>query len=307
MPGIGLIINPKSKQNKKNPARIKKIEEVFNNQGIYRLTHDMEGLREAAKEFKKEKIDILCINGGDGTNHMTLSAFMQEYEEKDFPLVALITGGTMNTYATSIGIKDNAFKMLKKVIYNYNNKIPFKTIEQPLMKINDRYGVLFGTGVIDRWMREYYKEGADGAKTAIKLILRGIYSTIMGTEEAKYYFKFEKIKLTVDGVTSKIEEFSTIAAGTIREMGLGFTPFYRAYEDMNKFHLLALAIKPLYFLPQFAKIYFGKPIKAKQFAEHLASEAILEGENIYYMIDGENLDPVNRITIKAGPIIKIII
>ena len=50
-------------------------------------------------------IGLLAISGGDGTNHVTLSGFIDVYAGAALPQIALLRGGTMNTVANAIGVR----------------------------------------------------------------------------------------------------------------------------------------------------------------------------------------------------------
>ena len=82
MSGIGVISNPKSRKNKKDPELMKKLGYILGDNGISYQTNTIDDIYKVAEEFRKKKIDILCINGGDGTNHVTLSVFLQVYKEE---------------------------------------------------------------------------------------------------------------------------------------------------------------------------------------------------------------------------------
>ena len=67
-------------------------------------TETLDEVRGLAREFKEKGIDILGISGGDGTNHRTLSTFLEVYGETPLPKIALLRGGTMNNLANQLGI-----------------------------------------------------------------------------------------------------------------------------------------------------------------------------------------------------------
>src|SRR5690349_19758362 len=105
MPGIGIIANPHSKLNKQNPERHELLGYILGQQGQLRLTESLEHLSKVAAEFHQKKIDILAINGGDGTISRTLTAIVNEYKGDPLPPIALLRGGTMNVLAQNLGVK----------------------------------------------------------------------------------------------------------------------------------------------------------------------------------------------------------
>src|SRR5262249_53371275 len=89
MPGIGLITNPRSRLNQRDPSRMRKWSYLLGTHGTAEATKSLDDLYRVAEEFKKERIDILGISGGDGTLHHTLTAVIQTYGDQPLPLVAI--------------------------------------------------------------------------------------------------------------------------------------------------------------------------------------------------------------------------
>ena len=99
MSGIGIILNPHSRSNRQNPERIKRLGFIVGDKGSCKLTNDIRDLPEIVHEFREKQIDILGISGGDGTNHCTLTTFINEYKDTPLPTIAFLRGGTMNAIA----------------------------------------------------------------------------------------------------------------------------------------------------------------------------------------------------------------
>src|SRR5215470_977396 len=105
MPGIGVITNPRSRANLRDPSKARKLGYLIGSHGSAQATKSLDDLYRVCEEFKKERIDVLGISGGDGTLHHTLTAMIRTYgDELALPPVAILRGGTMNTIARSFGI-----------------------------------------------------------------------------------------------------------------------------------------------------------------------------------------------------------
>src|SRR3989338_4056966 len=148
MPGIGVVLNPHSKRYRKNPAKLKRMGFIVGNKGNFAPTNDLHDIRRVAEEFKKNEIDILALSGGDGTNHRTLTTFIEVYGDQPLPKVTLLRGGTLNTLAFSCGILGSPEKILSNLLYKYHEDEPFETTEIDIMNINGHYGFIWGLGVI---------------------------------------------------------------------------------------------------------------------------------------------------------------
>ena len=79
---IKLINNPNSGHNRKNPKHIEKLSQILGEKvDLPRL----EELESTIGQYKKEKIDILAIAGGDGTIHQVISAVHRVYQREPWP------------------------------------------------------------------------------------------------------------------------------------------------------------------------------------------------------------------------------
>src|SRR5687767_12512499 len=117
---------------------------LLGSRGSAEATRSLDDLYRAAEEFKAAEIDILGINGGDGTIHVTLTAFLQVYGEAPLPRVALLRGGTLNTIANGLGIAGDSQRLLYEVIDRYHQNEEMATREQAILQIGDRYGFIWG-------------------------------------------------------------------------------------------------------------------------------------------------------------------
>src|SRR5262249_23225984 len=152
-------------------------------------TKSLDDLYRVCEEFKKERIEILGISGGDGTMHHTLTAMIQTYADQEMPLVAILRGGTMNTIANSLGIKGETPKLLFELVDKHHRKIPLDTVDKEMLQVGDKYGFIFGNGIIYNFMHEYYSTGKPSPSTAAKLISSCAASTVVGGELAKRVYK----------------------------------------------------------------------------------------------------------------------
>ena len=95
MPGIGVILNPYSRKYKNNPEMAKHMGFIVGDKASCKATEDLADLRRVAEEFKTRDIDILAINGGDGTIHCTLTTFLNVYGNKPLPKIANLFTNTL--------------------------------------------------------------------------------------------------------------------------------------------------------------------------------------------------------------------
>ncbi len=307
MPGIGVVLNPHSKRYKKNPEKLKRMGFIVGDKGSCESTKDLHDIRRVAEEFKEKQIDILALSGGDGTNHKTLTTFIQVYGEVPLPKVTFLRGGTLNTVAFSCGIYGTPEKILSNLLYKYHEDEPFETKEVEMMKVNDSYGFIWGLGVIYNFMDAYYKQGSPSPAQAAWTLARSIGSAITNGPFACKMFERMDGNVTVNGQAWPFKNYSAIYAGSIEYLGLSFRVFYLAH-DRGKFHAIGFSLSPRNVLRYVPLMFLGRPSGCPDLMEAAATEMIVQlAEPKPYTIDGDMYPPIDRFVITPGPRLTVIV
>lgn len=245
MSGLGIIINPHSRANRNKTGRAEQFGFIVGDRGTCHETKTLEDVKRLAQEFKERDIDILGISGGDGTYHLTLSIFMDVYKDKPLPKIAFLRGGTMNNIATELGIRGKSEKILSNLILKYHRGESFEEKNLRLMKINDKYGFIFGFGLMNRFMEVYHsRKGYPSPQRAAWVLARcGLSALVNGKFIARMSERIE-VETRVDGELMAYKNFTIVFVSTIKNLGLGFKTLYRAYERQNGFHFLGFSVTP---------------------------------------------------------------
>jgi diacylglycerol kinase (ATP) len=307
VPGIGVITNPRSRVNKRDPSRMRQLGYLLGSRGSAEATRSIDDLYRAAEEFKAAGIDILGINGGDGTIHVTLTAFLQIYGDSPFPKIAILPGGTLNTVAHGMGIKGNPQTVLYEVIDRYHQGEDLPTVGCNVMRIGDRYGFIFGNGIIANFLEAYYATGRPSPIMGARVLGRAIGAVMFRTAFAKRLFKRFVGRVTVDGEVWARNDFVTLTAGTQPEIGLGFKPFYRCHEKEGAFALIGIHCKPFSLITDLARIHAGKPMRRDKCISAVPREVLLQSDEPFaYTIDGDLYQGATELRIATGPRLSLI-
>ena len=215
MPGIGVITNPRSRANKRDPSRMRRLGYLIGDRGSAAATRSLDDLYRVAEEFKRADIDILGINGGDGTIHHTLTAFIKTYGDKPLPHIAILRGGTMNTIATSYNIHGEPSALLFELVDKYHNDEPFEVFDKEVIGVGDAYGFIFGAGVVHNFLEAYYATGNPSPAVAARLVLRAVGSAMVGGQLASHLTRRLHARVTVDGDVWARDDFITVAAACV--------------------------------------------------------------------------------------------
>ncbi|MBV9946523.1 MAG: sphingosine kinase [Myxococcales bacterium] len=325
MSGIGVVVNPRSGRNLRDPGAASRLARTLGDHGVVRQARSIDELYRIAEDFRTVDIDVLAISGGDGTNHVTLTGFLDVYGRASMPQVALLRGGTMNTVANSVGVRQGKPDgLLGRLVRQYalRGALELENVERHVMRIGPpasshenekaRYGFLFGTGVVHGFLSEYYRlgHGDPSPLVAAKTLARGIASTLVRGETIRRMAQpFRGAVALEDGTSWGERDFLAIAAGTIPHIGLQFKPFHRYAEQAGRFHLLGIHASPLSFVRELPRIHRGAPMRAGKALEALCTRAIVRGAGgrVAYMIDGDLHENVGELEIAIGPRVKLVV
>lgn len=307
MPGIGLITNPRSRAYKRDPSKPRKLGTLIGSQGQAEATRSLDDLYRVCEEFKKERIDVLGISGGDGTLHHTLTAIIKTYGDQPLPRVAILRGGTMNTIANSLGIRGETRSLLLELVDKQRRSVlsEIPAFDKAILQVGDRYGFIFGNGIIYNFLHEYYSTGHPSPSTAAQLIARAAASTMVRGPLSRRIYRRFRARVTVDGERWAWDDFTAVAASVVAQIGLGFKPFYRCDEDPARFAMLGIHTNALGFVTELPAIHRGRPMRRDKVIDVVAGEALFEplvdeGE-LEYIIDGDTYTCAGPLRLQTGP------
>lgn len=308
MSGIGVILNPYSKKYKKDPHKARRMGFIVGDKASCKETEDLDDLRRVAEEFKTRDIDILAISGGDGTNHWTLTTFIQVYGDKPLPKIVFLRGGTLNTVASFTGTRGSSEDILSNLLVKYHEDIPFETKNLLITKINNEYGFIFGIGVIRRFMEAYYKNGQPSTAMALKTLVHAIGSAIGNGVFARQMFDRFDAEVVVNGHRWPYANYSALYTGSINQLGLNFKVYYLVDSNPGKFHAIGFSLPPRNVLPYVPFMFLGGPSGCPNLLEEVGTTMTIKLEKpLPYTIDGDLKDPVDAFHISCGPELTVLV
>jgi len=281
---------------------------------MVREAHSIDELYRIAEDFQRLEIDVLGISGGDGTNHVTLTGFIDVYKTKSLPQVAFLRGGTMNTVANSIGVpRGKPEGLLDRLIHAYADRSahPLANVERRVMRIGTTYGFLFGTGAVYGFLAEYYRSGSGRPSpvVAAKTLLSGVGSALVGGEiVSRIAAKWQGWVELDDGTTWEERDYFSVAGGTIDQIGLDFKPFYRWGEKEGCFHILGIHTSAMGFVADLPRIWRARPMRDGKTYEATVPRATLHSADgiMRYMIDGDLHESKGPLEVTVGPRVQIL-
>jgi len=322
MPGIGVVVNPRSRKNQRDPKAASRLAQTLGDDGVVREARSREELHAIAEDFKRLGIDVLGISGGDGTNHVTITGFLDVYGDTALPPLALLRGGTMNTVANALGVPRDGRGpegLLERLKRDYAGRAsqPIRGVERHVLRVTPAaepergmYGFLFGTGVVAGFLGEYYRSAQPSPLTAAGTLFRAVGSTLVGGPMIKRMAApFRGAVVLDDGTTWAEGPYLSVAAGTIDQIGLSFRPFHRAAERPGTFHVLGIFAPPLQLVRELPRIWRAEAMRPGRAHEATPTSLVLrpsDGE-CRYMIDGDLHLSRGDLRVDIGPRVKILV
>jgi diacylglycerol kinase family enzyme len=308
MPGLGLITNPHSRANQRDPTLALRLGQALGDGGVVAKPDGLPALRDLLDRWRDSGLHTLAIHGGDGTAHRVVTAMVESWGEAPLPKVALLPGGTMNIIANSLGQRGQPFQLARRLVTD-GPSLP--VMPTWAMRIEGstgvQYGFLFGNGIIGRFLERYYEGGAATPAKAARILARGATSALVGGAYARSLRRPFLGRVLVDGQDWGQGPWTAIAAGTVEQLGLGFRAFHLAPQNPGRLHAIAIGSSIIDLARDLPRVYRGKPL-ARPGNRGVAAQQIelTSSERIGFMIDGDFHTSDHRLLVGLGPCLQVI-
>jgi len=312
MGGIGIVNNPRSRRNQRDPEIARHLRNVLDQDGEVVDASTPDELDRAVERLRAARIDVLGVNGGDGTGHLVLSAFARAYGTEPLPRLLLLKGGAMNTVAHAHAIRGGAERILRRVLARLRVGLPLRTVERDLLRVEadggpPRYGFIFGTGVVVTFLEAYYRCGHPSPVAAAALLIRAVGSAVANGRFAASLVRRERLRVTTDGDEWPDASYLTLAAASVPEIGFGFRVFARCDEQPGFFHAVGVHGSPMQIVRALPRIRRGRPWRRRVAQDEVARELSLEGDAPRYTIDGDLYAAAGVVRVATGPGIEVVL
>ncbi len=311
MSGIGVVVNPRSRQNQRDPRAALRLARKLGDQGVVRTVKSHDDLARIAEDFRRLEIDVLGISGGDGTNYVTITGFLEVYADDPLPALAFLRGGTFNTVANAVGVpRGRPDGLLASLITRYadRGRCPLQWVERHVMRIGNHYGFIFGTGAIYGFIAEYNRSEERNALWAAKVLGRACAKVVTG-QPTIVAQRWEGSVIVDDREVFPDRDYLAIGAGTVDQIGLGFSPFYRCKEEPGTFHILGIHTSAMGFVRKLPDVWHARAMGPEHTYDATARRAVIEarGGVVNYCCDGDPHEHRGPLVVETGPRVRILV
>lgn len=308
--GIAVVTNPRSRQNRRSPHLAGKLAYLLGERGHLAQPQSLPELVDTARRFRDREIDVLAINGGDGTAHVVLTAFLRAYGRDPLPPIALLRGGTMNTVASGLGIRGTPAALLGALVARYHAGEPIAEVQRNILCVpgeTPQYGFLFGNGLISNFLEVYYEGSEPSPTKAAWILARAAWAALTRGPLFDRLMRPIELEIEVDGEAWPKASYLSVGAGTVDDLGLRFRPFFEAPRHPDHLHAVAFGCTPAWIVRDLPRMWLGRPTRAPGTRGAVAKRLVMRANApISYMIDGDFHTGERELTVEVGPRLRLL-
>lgn len=314
---IGVLSNVKAGRSSKRMDRV--LAEVHRHPDLLHLeTHSNRMVPDAVSALASENIDLLVINGGDGTVQHVLTELLSEPRREWLPILAPLRGGRTNMIALDFGARRDAARALRKLVEdNQRGLLEARVMERGVLRVDlgagtgVRYGMFFGAGVLHRAIQLTHRSFPEGRAQGVfgaSLVTLALLARIVAGK-TRGILDPDKIQIALERTPTAADEYVLTMATTLDRLFLRMRPFWGTEDAPIKVTTLTAAAQRL--ATAVPGVMRGRPpawaTPEAGFASHNAEEVALRLD-CGVLLDGELFEPApdRLVTLSAADRVRFV-
>ena len=305
---IGLLNNLRA--GRSNPQVRKILRLLKNYPDVAHIeTTSVRSVPEALASLARQNVELLVVNGGDGTLQYTLTQMLTTDDFPSIPMVAPLRGGRTNMTAMDIGAQRDPVKGLQSLMEDVKaGRIEDRLVDRPLLRVEtlrDRrthYGFFFGAGMIHRAIdltHSIFPPGRSQGSFGAGIVTAGLLMKAIA-KRSDGVLTPDKAQILLDGELVGSGEFTLIIASSLQRLFLKINPFWGLEEAPVRFTAMASNCERT--AAAAPGILRGKPRSFVKPAAGYTSRNVDVAElriDAGFTVDGETIQP------RSGEIVRI--
>lgn len=297
-PKIGVLINPLSGGNRKNLGAVRRVIDE-NPDVLHQDAQTPREVLEALTQFARQEVNLLAVNGGDGTVQAVLTHLFHHQPFQSLPLLAVLQSGTTSMTARDVGFSGSRVKSLMKLFrWAAKGVGQPQIIQRPVLEVMapghpPRCGMFFGAAAIYQGIQYFHRKvntrGLRGEIGPGLTILRFLWAA---ASQRSNFIPAVPIAVALDNLPPRQFESFVVLVSTLERLFLGLYPYWG--RESGPLHYTALRARPRYLLRALPSILrgsrgvYGKPENG--FFSHNVAEVKLNLDS-GFTLDGQLYTP----------------
>ena len=298
---IGVLVNPLSGGNRKGLGAVRNAIAAYP-----RARHcDVQTPQDVLAglvEFARHDVNLVVVNGGDGTVQAVLTALFHHRPFETLPLLAVLQSGTTSMTARDVGFSGSPIKALEKIFrWADGGQGDPVILQRPVLQVrapghDPRYGMFFGTAGIYQGIQYFHRKVSSkrlkGELGPGITITRFLWSALFWRSD---FISPVPITITLDDKPPQQLDCMLLLVSTLERLFLGLYPYWG--DEKTALHYTALRTRPRHLLRTLPFILRGrKNHRARPengYFSHNASQIKLNLDS-GFTLDGQLYTPANR-------------
>jgi hypothetical protein len=300
-PRVGVVINPLSGGNLNGLGNIRRLIYDYP-QIVQRDVQTPQDVLAALRQFARQKVGLLAVNGGDGTVQAVLTALFHYQPFEIQPLLAVLQSGTTSMTARDVGFSGSRIRSLKKLFkWAATGTGNPQVIKRPVLQVQSpghppRYGMFFGASAIYQGIQYFHRKlntkGLRGEIGPGLAILRFLWSAV---RQDSSFMPPVPVSVAMDNQEPHHFDSLVILISTLERLFLRIYPYWGA--ESGPLHYTAVRAHPRNLLRALPAILRGRSgssgTPANGFFSHNAHEIKLNLAS-GFTLDGQLYTPENN-------------
>ncbi|MET3470948.1 hypothetical protein ABIC78_001463 [Novosphingobium sp. 1529] len=300
VPRVGVVSNPRSHRNNGGSRPTELPEAVV----FKREPSSRNELVSIITQFANEGVELIVIDGGDGTVRDVLSVAHMVYRGA-LPRVAVIPSGKTNALAFDLALPAH-WSLGDAIRAHMENRVADRApvhIHWNNNALPDQLGFIFGLGVFSRatlLAQRVHRKGMFNAIAVAMTVLMALLKSLFGGPRNSWR-RGDMARVSRDGVEIFAERVYLMLASTLRQMPVGLRPFGRIRDGLK---FLTVKAPPRALHRNFLAVIKGRESPALEADGYIRRDA----DKVYlsldrgFILDGEQFPGGNLIISRGRPI-----
>jgi hypothetical protein len=267
---------------------------------------------DAMSEFAHRAVDLLTVNGGDGTIHAVLTELFRRPNLEPVPVLALLRSGTASMIARDVGLGGSRQQALQRLLkWVSTGSGSAAVVQRSVLKVlrspnqEPLYGMFFGAACICQGIQfcldRLHTKGLSGQLAAGLTLARFLISAAHGKSGL-----LSPVPITVGLDSEPLEkrEFLAMIISTLERLFLGLRPYWGT--ETAPLYYTALSVGPRHLLRSLPSVLRGRKSRFSTPEQGYFSRKVHEARLSYtegFTLDGELYAPDTRngrVTVSEG-------
>ncbi len=307
---LGIISNPRSQRNKRGLAAVDAV--IKGRPDIdHRRLRNFEDLPAAVADFQNAGVEVIVVNGGDGTVQATLTELFNSAATGPAPALAILSSGMTNMIAADAGVRGSPTRGLKRLISKADRgELSTNMVTRNVIRMDfgadggPVCGMFFGAAGIYRGIqlcREKVHALGFQSSLAVGLTLFGVVvGWLLPWRGNDGVFQGDQIGANLDDAETLDKSYFLMVVSTLDRLALGIRPFWGRPKGALKF--MGVTFPPRHFTRSLPRLLYGgreRTLPADTYLNRSADVIKLD-LNSPFTLDGELYHPVPGVKVELS-------